>query len=143
MHSVVINFSEEEFICYYFQERHSGTSLDKMSISTHSTSSTGEDSAGLLGMPQGKITKALSMSSIPAATNGDKPRGEDLHRFKTILSWGCQMREVFGFISGCIIPNMYRNGNSKTRCYQQKALASLINMSSWRGIPKIMRCLYW
>lgn len=74
----------------FFQERHSGTSLDKMSTSTHSTSSTGEDSAGLLGMPHGKITKALSMSSIPAATNADKSRGEDLHTFKTISSWGCQ-----------------------------------------------------
>lgn len=62
--------------CVCVQESHSGTSLDKMSMSTHSTSSTGEDNSGLLGMPHGKITKALSMSSIPAATNGDKHRGK-------------------------------------------------------------------
>ncbi|XP_060576676.1 uncharacterized protein LOC132733992, partial [Ruditapes philippinarum] len=53
---------------------HSGSSLDKMSSSTHSTSSS-TDNEALGVMPHGKITKAFSMSSIPAATANDKQKG--------------------------------------------------------------------
>ncbi|KAL4227936.1 Rho guanine nucleotide exchange factor 28 [Mactra antiquata] len=59
-----------EYLMRNMKAHHSGSSLDKMTGSTHSTGSGSESET--IGMSHGKITKAFSMSSIPAATNADK-----------------------------------------------------------------------
>ncbi|XP_052793187.1 rho guanine nucleotide exchange factor 28-like isoform X4 [Mya arenaria] len=54
------------------QGHHSGSHLEAMSSVSRG------DGRILSALPHGKITKALSMSSIPAATNADKTKGSGL-----------------------------------------------------------------
>ncbi|WAQ98971.1 AKP13-like protein [Mya arenaria] len=63
---------KENNVRYSADGHHSGSHLEAMSSVSRG------DGRILSALPHGKITKALSMSSIPAATNADKTKGSGL-----------------------------------------------------------------